>query len=108
MKDSMSKKKTNQTKNVDAVDLEIIELERGFALSLRGEILLTPEGAPIQHAAAPLLEHMVSEFDGNGTVKIQNSKIVAPRFFGSYALFNIQKAYVEPGKDDLSLDFANR
>lgn len=87
-------------REVDPADLEVIDTAGGFALALDGEILLTADGAAqIQHVAAPLLAHIAAEFDGHGSMRVLDRKVIAPRFFGSYALYSIQKAWVEPGKD---------
>lgn len=48
---------------------------------------------------------MVSEFDGQGRIKIKDRMIVEPKFFGAYALFSIQKEWIESGKDDLTREF---
>ena len=103
----MKRKQSVSGQNFNPVDLSVVEVEGGYALSLAGEILLTRGGSPVQHVAKPLLEHMASEFDGHGTMKVRERKIVAPRFFGSYALFDIQKEWIEQGKEELSVDFAD-
>jgi hypothetical protein len=51
---------------------------------------------------------MASEFGGHGQMLVQGRTIVAPKFFGSYALFSIQKDWIEPHKDDLSVRFEER
>jgi hypothetical protein len=105
----MRKAKPNSERKMAPIDLEILESNDGFALMLDSEVLLTESGVPIQHAAAPLLEHMISEFDGQGaTITVQSRRIVAPKFFGCYALFGIQKEWIESWKDDLSLGFEER
>ena len=103
----MKRKQSVSGQNFDPVDLSVVEVEGGYALSLAGEILLTEWGIPVQHVAKPLLEHMASEFDGHGTMKVRERKVVAPRFFGSYALFGSQKQWIEQGKEELSVDFAD-
>ena len=105
----MKKANPNSGKQVAPIDLEIVESNDAFALMLDGEVLLTESGVPIRHAATPLLEHIINEFDGHGaTITVQSRKIVAPKFFGCYALFGIQKEWIEPRKDDLSLGFEER
>ena len=46
----------------------------------------------------PLLEHMVSEFDGQGTISVVKGKIVAPKFFGAFALYAVQKEFIGKGE----------
>jgi len=89
-------------------DLEIGPSNGGFGLWLNGKLLLTASGAPVEHVAMPLLEHMVSEFDGQGTISVVKGKIVAPKFFGAFALYSIQKQFIELGKDELTQDFEAR
>ena len=96
-------------RQAEPVDLEVIQDDGGFALALDGEMLLTADGGiSLRHTASPLLNHIASEFDGHGTMEIQDRKIMGPKFFGSYALFSIQKEWIEPGKDDLNLRFGER
>ena len=103
----MMRKQPLSGRDFDPVHLSVGKVEEGYALSLAGEILLTEWGMPVQHVAKPLLEHMASEFDGHGTMKVRERKVIAPRFFGSYALFGIQKEWIEQVKKRLSVDFAD-
>jgi len=95
-----------QPQRIDPADLEVAKDDTGFAITWNGEVLLTEAETPLCHPAAPLLEHMVNEFDGHGKVEIQARKILGPKFFGSYALFGIQRKWIEPGKDDLTSSLA--
>jgi len=57
----------------------------------------------ITHTSRDLLEHMKSELDGYGGVKLdEKGKIVSPKYFGSIALFSLQKDLVESEKEELS------
>ena len=105
----MNKSGGTLQRQVEPVDLEVIRDDEWYALALEGEILLTADGEnPLRHSSAVLLEHIASEFDGHGMMEIQDRKIVSPRFFGSYALFSIQKRWIESGEDELSLEFGKR
>lgn len=104
-------KKTRQKtskRSVSPIELEVIPFDGGFALSLDGEVLCTDDGTPVKHPVAPLLEHMLSEFDGQGHIKIDSQKIKGPKYFGSFALFRVQKKFIESRKDELSTTFAER
>lgn len=79
-----------------------------FTLCFDDEILLTGHGDEVAHPSRAFIEHIISEFDIQGTLEVSERIVVEPRFFGSYALLGIQKAYVEHRKDDLSIDFENR
>jgi hypothetical protein len=92
---------------VDPVFLEVISHDNGFALAHAGQVLRTENGeVEVCHPATELLEHIASEFDGHGRIEISDGVIVGPKFFGSFALFSIQRTWIEPGRDDLTLAFA--
>lgn len=94
---------------VDPTYLEVIPTDRGFALAHNGQVLRTGDGdVEVRHQATTLLENIISEFDGQGRIEIAGQVIVGPRFFGSFALFSVQKSWIEPEKDDLTLDFERR
>jgi hypothetical protein len=48
---------------------------------------------------------LIEEFDVQGALKIKDNVIVEPRFFGAYAIFGIQKKFIENETDELSTDF---
>lgn len=96
-------------KRVDPVSLEVIEADGAYALALNGEVLCT-EGreADVRHETRQLLECIASEFDGQGFVEIIDGAIVGPKFLGSFALYSIQKTWVEVRQDDLAIGFGPR
>jgi len=101
-------KRIPSKRKISPIYMEVVPIDGGFALSLDGEVLLTNDGIPIVHPAAGLIDHIVSEFDGNGDITVTKLRIVAPRFFGAFALFSIQKKWIETGKDDLTLAFEEK
>ena len=86
-------------------DLRILEKESRFFLSYNDQPLVTPSGVEISHTAPDFLEHMVGEFDGYGSLELDGQTITGPEFLGAYALYSIQKDWVEPAKDDLTIEF---
>jgi hypothetical protein len=101
-------RKTSRVK-ASAIDLEISPTDQGgFGVTLHRKLLLTGNGTPLIHPATPLLEHIVTEFDGHGHVMVDNQRIVAPQFFGAFALFSLQKEWIELGKDDLAVAFEEK
>jgi hypothetical protein len=107
----MKKRKKNSSYEVSPLDIEVsYGRNYCFYLTLGGEnSLLTSSGSLIEHSAKPLLEQMISEFDGTGeSVRIKSNKIESPKFLGTYSLFSIQKDWVEKEKDDLTISFEDR
>lgn len=70
--------------------------------------LTTAGGHEVSHTGRRLIEHMITELDECGELTIEDRVIVEPQSLSSYALYSIQKDWVERGKDDLTLDFAGR
>jgi hypothetical protein len=110
MKNNQARPKTKRSKTTKlmASDLRVNELNGKFRLCFDDEILLTTHGDDVEHPSRAFIEHIIAEFDIQGTLEVSERMVVKPRFFGSYALFGIQKAYVEYRKDDLSIDFENK
>jgi len=72
--------KSDSTK-VSPVYLKIIEDGGSFALSFEDNILCTADGnSELRHGARQLLEHIVNEFDGYGTIEICDQTITEPNF----------------------------
>ena len=94
-----------KSKKFDPFLLEVKEKSNKYFLCLDGQHLLVDKGISIDHNSPDLLEHMISEFEGQGRVEIKNGKIIGPKFFGSFGLFSIQKLWIEKRKDDLSEHF---
>ncbi|MBM4223489.1 MAG: ATP-binding protein [Gammaproteobacteria bacterium] len=90
---------------VDPSSLEVITHDDGFALVYDGKILQTREGNEVRHTAAQLLRHIAREFDGHGRIEISDGRVLGPQFFGSFALFSIQKSWIESARDELTLAF---
>ena len=92
---------------VNPVDLEVVQHGAGYAVALEGVVLkLSAGGQDLCHEAPHLLEQVIQEFDGRGAIELSGEAVVAPKFFGSYALLSIQHEWVESGRDDLAQEFA--
>lgn len=91
---------------IPASSLEIFDHDGQFALAVESDALQTSGGNLVMHRTEHLLDHMISEFDGHSKLRIEDGKIVEPKFLGAYSLFSIQKDWIELRKDELSLDFA--
>jgi len=49
---------------------------------------------------------MIEEFDHQGDIGVRQSVIEEPKFFSAYALYGIQKDWIEKGEEELSTQFA--
>lgn len=101
----MAKATKSKVTKVDPVDLEIIEENDVFTLALDDEPILTERGHKVCHSNRRLIEHIISEFESEGYITIKDQVIIKPKKFNAYALFAIQKAYVESGADNLTENF---
>jgi len=101
------KPKRSKRKKIMASDLQFTEVQGIYKLCLGDEILLAAEGHEVAHPSRAFIEHIIAEFDIQGTLEVSDRMVVEPRFFSSYALLGIQKSYVEHRKEDLSVDFEN-
>jgi hypothetical protein len=86
-----------------AAELEIVEDQGLYKLTYDGTTVKTGEGAEVIHPSKSLLRHMIAEFDMEGSLCIVDQAIDSPKFFGAYALFSIQKAFIEQEKEELSV-----
>ena len=69
---------------IDPIELEVKKEKEDYVLTWQNNILLTADGkTQIRHSASTLLEHMASEFNGQGQIEIQDRVIVGPKFFGA-------------------------
>lgn len=57
----------------------------------------------MRHHSKALLENIIEEFRGRGPITTQNGVLLAPAFFGSYALLSIMLDYVVAGQDEPTL-----
>jgi hypothetical protein len=91
----------------EPVELEVQACEGGYELLLGDASVRTSIGDhPVRHEAAELLDHMIGEFMKYPTIGLIDDRIEEPRFLGSYALFGLQKEFIESGIDNLSENFA--
>jgi hypothetical protein len=86
-----------------AAELEIVEDQGLYKLTYDDTTVKTSYGAEVIHSSKSLLRHMIAEFDIEGSLCIIDEAIDSPRFFGAYALFSIQKEFIEQGKEELSV-----
>jgi hypothetical protein len=68
------------------LDLEIEEAESGFVLTFAGAPITTDSGTIVAHKSADLLQHMIDEFNWEGSIVVRNGVIEKPRRFSDYAL----------------------
>jgi len=101
----MTKKGRARGATVSPADLEVCQDNGEFVLTFEDKPILTDEGHVVAHKDGRLPEHIISEFESEGRITIKDQKIVKPKKFGSYALYSIQKTYVESGEDNLTKDF---
>lgn len=94
-----------KSKKIDPIYLEIKKEGYKYFLCHDDQPLIVDKEIFITHDSTDLLEHMISEFEGQGRVEIKNGKIISPKFFGSFGLYSIQKKWIEDRKDDLSKQF---
>jgi len=90
-----------------APDLSVVEVSGGaFELRHRNQPLQTSMGGdnPIRHERREFLNHMKLELLERGALKIVDQKVTEPKAFDSYALFSLQKDWVETGRDNLTTD----
>lgn len=87
-------------------DLNIVEKDGHFVLHFQGQPVLTPKGQRIAHDTPHLLQHMIEEFDHQGSIGVRDGVIEEPKFFSAYELYGIQKDWVGKGEDELSTQFA--
>jgi hypothetical protein len=86
-------------------DLDIAEQDGTFTLIFQGEPVLTPKGERVKHRTPHLLRHMIEEFDHQGDIGVRDNIIEEPKFFSAYALYGIQKDWIEKGEEELSTQF---
>lgn len=94
-------------RTVKPEDFEVRETPEGFTLCYLERPVLAPTGVEVRHASRWLLEHIISEFDGWGGVRMSRRIIVEPQFLGAYHLLGVQKRYIEPGEDRLAAHFGS-
>lgn len=90
-----------------ASDLSVVEVSGGaFELRHSNQPLQTSMGGdnPIRHERREFLNHMKLELLERGALKIVDQKVTEPKAFDSYALFSLQKDWVETGRDNLTTD----
>ncbi len=90
---------------VTSIDLEILEENNEFVLVYNDKPILTRGGHQIRHNTPRLIEHMISEFESNGFITIKDQVIIEPKIFNAYALYSVQKEFVENGTDNLTENF---
>jgi hypothetical protein len=86
-----------------AAELEIVEDQGLYKLTYDDATVKTSYGAEVVHSSKSLLRNMIAEFDMEGSIRIIDRVIASPRFFGAYALFSIQKEFIEQRKEELSV-----
>ena len=87
-----------------AAELEITEARGIYRLTYEGMVIRTSCGAEVAHSSQPLLRQMIAEFDIEGSLTLRGQVIVSPRFFSAYAIFGIQKEFVDDRKEGLTVD----
>lgn len=88
-------------------DLYVEEDNGEFFLCCNDQVLTTDRGHNISYGRIGLIDQMIAELNHCGTITIENRVVIEPRTVSSYAFYSMQKDWVESGKDDLTLDFAN-
>ena len=101
----------SKAKTIDPFEIEIINDGSNFSLyrddkpiKISKKLFDLKKDVLITHTSRDLLDHMISEFDGQGGVKIdEKGKIVGPKkLFNSIALYSLQKDLIESEKEELS------
>jgi hypothetical protein len=93
------------TQRSTALDLDISEGNGSYALTFANAPVLTPGGHTVVHGSPDLLQHMIGEFDLEGSIVVRAGVIEKPKVLSSYALYCIQKDFVEVNKDELHTQF---
>jgi hypothetical protein len=104
--ESKSRKSRATKSKIDPTYLVVKEDERDFVLTYKGETLKTADGKmELRHSSRNLFQHMISEFDGQGSIVIEDGRITSPIFFGAYNNFSLQKELIESEKNPLHENF---
>lgn len=88
-----------------ASEFEVVKNADKYRLTFDDNVIQTGDGIDVEHSSESFLRHMIAELDIEGSITLRNQAITAPKFFGAYAIFSIQKRFVERHEDELSLDF---
>jgi len=92
---------------ISALDFDVLETNGQFALAYGDEILTTNLGHQVIHERQSLISHMISELDHCGQITLADLEIIEPRIICAYAFYSIQRDWIEPGTDQLTLKFAD-
>jgi hypothetical protein len=77
---------------IDPVTLTVQETLSGFQLWYDGKPILLPNGSPLAHPKLKLVEHILEEFSGFGTVTLDAAgRVLKPEIISSYVLLGVQK-----------------
>ena len=94
-----------RARKITPSSLGITPSDGHFALTWHRKRILTPNGAKVSHSSREFLQHVIEEFDKRCSLKISSQKIGEPKFFGPYAIYDLQKQFTDTETEGLSLTF---
>ncbi len=105
---AFGRKGSSSTAGAASQTLSVVASGDAWQLAFGSIAVTAGNGTPVRHESKALISGMRDQLVSRGPVRLAGTEIERPKFLGLYAAFAIHHEWIKPGKDDLTLQFAER